>query len=162
MNKDCPHVGTIYVTHIPEYLNIPIYKEQYLGLILGLLLISAFLTVPATKGASRETVPWYDVVLVILSIIAAGYVVVLYPKIIPTLGYLITYRIILGLIMVILVLEAARRLVGWPIVGIGIILILYAPYAYLLPGVHGARMIPWGRVLNNLYLSPGSLFGIPL
>ena len=157
-----PVVGTVYVTHIPEYLNIPIYKEQYLGLILGLLLISAFLTVPATKGASRETVPWYDVILVILSIIAAGYVVVLYPKIIPTLGYLFTYRIILGLIMVILVLEAARRLVGWPIVGIGIILILYAPYAYLLPGVLGARMIPWGRVLSNLYLSPGSLFGIPL
>ena len=157
-----PIVGTIYVTHIPEYLNIAIYKEQYLSLVLTLLLISTFLTVPATKKASREKLPWYDVVLVFLSILTGGYVVVLYGEIIPTLGYLMTHRIIFAAIMIILVLEAARRLVGWPIVIIGILLILYAPYAYLLPGVMSARMIPWSRVLTNLYLSPGSLLGIPL
>jgi TRAP transporter 4TM/12TM fusion protein len=157
-----PVVGTVYVTHIPEYLNIAIYKEQYLSLVLSLLLISTFLTVPATKRASRENLPWYDAVLVILGILTGGYVVLFYAEIMPTLGYLVTYRIILGAIMILLVFEAARRLVGWPIVSIGILLILYAPYAYLLPGVFHARMIPWGRVLSNLYLSPGALFGIPL
>jgi TRAP transporter 4TM/12TM fusion protein len=157
-----PVVGTIYVTHIPEYLNIAVYKEQYLGLVLALMLISTFLTVPATKGSSRENLPWYDAVLVIFSIITGGYVVFFYGEIIPTLGYLMTYRIVLAATMIILVLEAARRLVGWPIVSIGILLILYAPYAYLLPGVLSARMIPWGRTLTHLYLAPGSLFGIPL
>ncbi len=157
-----PVVGTVYVTHIPEYLNIAIYKEQYLSLVLTLLLISTFLIVPATKRASREKLPWYDAVLVVLGILTGGYVVLFYAEIIPTLGYLVTHRIILGAIMILLVFEAARRLVGWPIVSIGIILILYAPYAYLLPGVFNARMIPWGRVLSNLYISPGALFGIPL
>jgi TRAP transporter 4TM/12TM fusion protein len=157
-----PIVGTIYVTHIPEYLNLAVYKEQYLALVLTLLLISTFLTVPATIKSSREKFPWYDAVLVILSILTGGYVFVLYGEIIPTLGYLMTHRMIFAAIMIILVLEAARRLVGWPIVIIGILLILYAPYAYLLPGVFNARMIPWGRVLINLYLSPGSLLGIPL
>jgi TRAP transporter 4TM/12TM fusion protein len=157
-----PVVGTIYVTHIPEYLNMAVYKEQYLGLVLALMLISTFLTVPATKGSSRENLPWYDAVLVILSIITGGYVVFFYGEIIPTLGYLMTYRIVLAATMIILVLEAARRLVGWPIVSIGILLILYGPYAYLLPGVLSARMIPWGRALTYLYLAPGSLFGIPL
>jgi TRAP transporter 4TM/12TM fusion protein len=157
-----PVVGTIYVTHIPEYLNIAVYKEQYLGLVLALMLISTFLTVPATKGSSRDKLPWYDAVLVICSILTGGYVVFFYGEIIPTLGYLMTYRIVLAATMIILVLEAARRLVGWPIVSIGILLILYAPLAYLLPGVLSARMIPWGRVLTHLYLAPGSLFGIPL
>jgi len=157
-----PIVGTIYVTHIPEYLDLAVYKEQYLALVLTLLLISTFLTVPATIKSSREKFPWYDAVLVILSILTGGYVFVLYGEIIPTLGYLMTHRMIFAAIMIILVLEAARRLVGWPIVIIGILLILYAPYAYLLPGVFNARMIPWGRVLTNLYLSPGSLLGIPL
>jgi len=157
-----PIIGTVYVTHLPEYLNIAIYKEQYLGFILSLLLLSTYLTVPATKAASREKVPWYDAILVILTMITGGYVILFYPKIIPTLGYLMTHRILMGAIMIILVLEAARRLVGWPIVSIGVILILYAAYAYLLPGVLNARMIPWSRVLTNLYLCPGSLFGIPL
>jgi TRAP transporter 4TM/12TM fusion protein len=157
-----PVVGTVYVTHIPEYLDFALYKEQYLALFLAFLLISTFLIVPATKRASREKLPWYDAVLVILSVLTGGYVVVLYGEIIPTLGYLMTHRIIFAAIMIILVLEAARRLVGWPIVIIGILLILYAPYAYLLPSVMSARMIPWSRVLTNLYLSPGSLLGIPL
>ena len=157
-----PIIGTVYVTHLPEYLNIAIYKEQYLGLILSLLLLATYLTVPPTKTASREKVPWYDAILVILTMITGGYVVFYYPKIIPTLGYLMTHRILMGAVMIILVLEAARRLVGWPIVSIGVILIFYAAYAYLLPGVLNARMIPWSRVLTNLYLCPGSLFGIPL
>lgn len=157
-----PVVGTFYVLHLPEYLRIAIYKEQYLGLVLSLILISTFLTVPATKSASRERLPWYDAILAILVLITGGYVVVFYGEIIPTLGYLMTHRIIMGGIMIILILEAARRLVGWPIVSIGILLILYCAYAYLLPGVLNSRMIPWGRVLSNLYLSPGSLFGIPL
>ncbi|MFH1122956.1 MAG: TRAP transporter fused permease subunit [Pseudomonadota bacterium] len=157
-----PIIGTVYVTHIPEYLNIAIYKEQYLAFVLSLLLLSTYLTVPASKAASREKVPWYDAILVILTIITGGYVVLFYPKIIPTIGYLMTHRIIMGGIMIILVLEAARRLTGWPIVIIGVILILYTAYAYLLPGVLNTRSIPWGRVLSNLYLSPGSLFGIPL
>jgi TRAP transporter 4TM/12TM fusion protein len=157
-----PVVGTVYVTHIPEYLNVAIYKEQYLSLVLTLLLVSTFLTVPATMRASRERLPWYDAILVILSILTGGYVVIFYAEIVPTLGYLVTHRIILAAIMILLVLEAARRLVGWPIVSIGVLLMLYAPYAYLLPGVFNARMIPWGRVLSNLYLSPGALFGIPL
>lgn len=157
-----PVVGTFYVTHVPEYLKIAIYKEQYLGFVLSLMLISTFLTVPATKSASGERLPWYDAVLAALAMITGGYVVIFYPEIIPTLGYLMTHRIIMGGIMIILVLEAGRRLVGWPMVCIGVLLILYAAYAYLLPGVLNARMIPWGRVLSNLYLSPGSLFGIPL
>ena len=157
-----PVVGTFYVLHLPEYLRIAIYKEQYLGLVLSLILISTFLTVPATKSASRERLPWYDAILAILVVITGGYVVVFYGEIIPTLGYLMTHRIVMGGIMIILILEAARRLVGWPIVSIGILLILYSAYAYLLPGVLNSRMIPWGRVLSNLYLSPGSLFGIPL
>ena len=157
-----PVVGTFYVLHLPEYLRIAIYKEQYLGVVLSLILISTFLTVPATKSASRERLPWYDAILAILVVITGGYVVVFYGEIIPTLGYLMTHRIIMGGIMIILILEAGRRLVGWPIVSVGILLILYSAYAYLLPGVLNSRMIPWGRVLSNLYLSPGSLFGIPL
>ncbi|MDP2645043.1 MAG: TRAP transporter fused permease subunit [Desulfobacterales bacterium] len=157
-----PVIGTVYVTHIPEYLNIAIYKEQYMGLVLSLLLIATYLTIPASSAASREKVPWYDVVFIVGTMITGGYIVFFYPEIIPTLGYLMPHRIVMGAVMILLVLEAARRLTGWPIVTIGIVLIFYSAYAYLLPGVLNARKIPWSRVLTSLYLSPGSLLGIPL
>lgn len=156
-----PVLGTFYVTRVPEYLGLAIYKEQYLSVILTLLLISTFLAIPVTKTASRAKYLWFDLSLIILSLIVGGYVALFYPQIIPTLGYIVTSRTILSAIMIILLLEAARRLVGWPIVIIGVVFVLYPAYAYLLPGVLNARMIPWHRVLTYLYLSPGALFGIP-
>ena len=157
-----PIIGTCYVFCLPEYLGIAIYKEQYVSLFLTFLLISAFLITPATKTSSRVKLPWYDILCVLLSLIAGGYAAIFYPQIVPRLGYLVPTRIILGSIIIILVLEAARRLVGWPIVIIGAVFPLYASYAYLLPGVLQAREIPWGRVLTYLYLAPGALLGIPL
>jgi len=155
-------VGTLYVVHLPEYLGIAIYKEQYLSVILTLMLVSTFLSVPAKKASPRGKVHWYDILLVILSLFGGGYVAVYYPDIIPTLGYIVPFRMLMGGMMILLLLEAARRLVGWPIVFIGFLFPIYAATSYFLPGFLHSRMIPIGRVLSYLYLSPGAMMGIPL
>lgn len=156
-----PILGTIHVTHVPEYLGIAIYTEQYLSVILTLFLVSTFLSVPPTKTATKAKFLWLDGLLIVLSLTTGGYVALFYPQIIPMLGYVVLSRVILGAIIIVLVLEAARRLVGWPLVIIGVLFVLYVPYAHYLPGILNARMIPWGRVLTYLYLSPGALLGIP-
>jgi len=157
-----PVIGTLYALNIPSYLGVAFYKEQYLGLFLTFILSSAFLITPATKTAPRDKLPWYDVLLAILSLVVGGYVAIRYPYLIPRLGYITTTNIILSAITIILVFEAARRLFSWVVVVIGTIFVLYAPYAYLFPGILHTRQIPWGRVLSSLYLSPDALLGIPL
>ena len=157
-----PIIGSIYVTHVPEYLGFAIYREQYISVIFTLILVSTFLTVPPAKTASRTSLPWYDALLIILSLITGGYVAIFYPEIIPMLGIIAPSRVFLGVIIILLVLEAGRRLMGWPIVIIGIVFILYAAYSWLVPGIFHARNIPWSRVITSLYLSPSALFGIPL
>jgi TRAP transporter 4TM/12TM fusion protein len=157
-----PLVGTVYVLHVPEYLGIAVYQEQYLSVLLTLMLVSTFLSVPSKKGSLKRQIHWYDVVLVLLSLVGGGYVAVYYPDIIPTLGYMVPFRTVMGGMMILLILEAARRLVGWPIVIIGILFPIYAATSYFLPGFLHSRMIPVGRILSYIYLSPGAMMGIPL
>ena len=157
-----PVFGTSYVVHLPEYLGIIIYKEQYLSIILTLMLVSTFLGVPAKKHGLKNKTQWYDWVLALLSLVGGGYVALYYPDIIPTLGYLVPFRTVMGAMMLLLLLEATRRLVGWPIVIIGLFFPIYAATSYFLPGFLHSRMIPVGRVLSYLYLAPGAMFGIPL
>ncbi len=157
-----PILGSAYVMHLPEYAGIIIYKEQYVSMFLTLLLTSTFLLTPVTKNAPRTKVPWYDVLFAILSLLSGGYAAIFYPTIVSELGFLVPSRILLGFILIVLVLEATRRLVGWPLVIIGAVSVLYAVFAFLLPGIFHSRMIPFGRIVTYLYLSSEGILGIAL
>jgi len=148
-----PVMGTVYALNVPSYLGVIVYKQQYLGLFLTLILSAIFFLAPATKKAPRDRLPWYDVLLTILSLVVGGYVAIRYPYLIPRLGFITATNVILSAITIILVFEAARRLFGWTVVIIGTIFVLYAPYAYLFPGILHTRQIPWERVLLPLLVS---------
>lgn len=157
-----PLAGIVYCLHIPEGLGFLVMKEQYLALFLSLLLSSCFLIKAATKTASRVKPPWYDVVFALLSLVTGLYITILYPQLVFTRGFVTLLPVILSAITIILLLEAARRVFGWMIVIVVAFSILYARYAYLLPGMLSCREISWDRLLTYLYLDPGALLGIPL
>jgi TRAP transporter 4TM/12TM fusion protein len=157
-----PFFGIIYVANIPAYSGLLIVKQQYVGLFLTLALISTFLNTPVSKRSSRYKLPWYDIVLALLATVVGGNIVAFYPELMPRLGIITPTNVVLGLIAILLVLEASRRLLGYPVVGIGVLFILYARFAHLLPGILHHKEMPWQRLPIYLYLDPGSLLGIPL
>jgi TRAP transporter 4TM/12TM fusion protein len=68
----------------------------------------------------------------------------------------------MGFLAVVLVLEGARRTTGWILVVLGAVFILYARFAWLVPGMFGGEGIPWDRLLNYLFLDPNGLLGLPM
>lgn len=156
-----PVSGIVYLTDVCAYCGLVIYREQYLGVFLALVLVSSFLTVPASQKCPRDTLPWYDILLAICSALVGGYVALLYPQLIPRLGYISAPNVILGIVTILLVLEATRRLLGYVLTGVGLFFILYAAFAYLLPGILHTRHILFERLAIYLYLEPGSLLGTP-
>ncbi|MGH8697620.1 MAG: TRAP transporter permease, partial [Burkholderiales bacterium] len=68
----------------------------------------------------------------------------------------------LGAAAILLVLEATRRLVGWSLVILAGVFILYAKFAYLLPGFLYAKGAAWERIASYLYLDASGLLGLPL
>ncbi len=69
---------------------------------------------------------------------------------------------IMGTIMIVLLLEATRRSVGWPLPVIAIVLIVYALYGPSLPGILAHPGNTWKSVVNHLYLTSQGIFGIAL
>ncbi len=157
-----PVTAIIYIVDVPGYLGMSVYAPQYLGLFLVFTLSAIFLTIPATKSAARDILPYYDAFLIALSILVGGYVTLFYPHLLVTLGFITTTKLVLGSIAILLVIEATRRVLGWPLVIMGIIFVLYPFISHLLPGIFNTRQLLWSRIIIFFYLDPNGLFGIPL
>jgi len=95
------------------YLNIP----QHLAIHLGLILALVFLLLPAGKKSPMTRLPWYDLVLVILGVGWNFYIVFNFNALLgrTIIGAVLNEEIIGAWINILIVLEAARRLMGWAV-----------------------------------------------
>jgi TRAP-type uncharacterized transport system fused permease subunit len=132
-----PAVALLFNFEVPSYLGAAMLQEQYLGMILILVLSSVFLCMPASRRSSPTNPPWYDLLLSLLSIVVGGYLVVYYPTIVNEIGELTADKVILGTITILLVMESCRRMTGWVMV-IRRGLHPLCRYAYLFPGILNA------------------------
>jgi len=157
-----PVVAVFFIMDASSYLGWAFLKEQYYGFFLAIAFASVFLLVPATKGAARNRLPWYDVILSLLGSGVGLYVAILYPEILWRVGVITPDRVIISTIAILLILEGARRLTGWVLPSLGLLFILYAHFTWLVPGVFRGPGIPWNRLSNSLYLDPNAVLGVPM
>ncbi len=159
-----PLSGLLFILDVPYYLTgISLFPQQFLGVLLGLVLAYVFLTLPASsKQVSNPKVPWYDWLLLLVSIFGGLYVAFLYPTLLLKMGIISTDVLIIGGALIIAILEATRRLAGWPLVIIVGVFALYARFGYLLPGFLAVKPTSWPRLINQLYLGSEFVFGTAL
>jgi len=69
---------------------------------------------------------------------------------------------IMGTVMIVMLLEATRRSVGWPLPIIAVVLMAYALYGRNLPGILAHPGNTWKSVVNHLYLTSQGIYGIAL
>ena len=156
-----PIMGVLFVVDVPFYLGMAILAEQYYGVFLALSLGALFTICPPTRAAARTFVPWYDVVLIVLSFVVGFYVAIWYPDILMSLGVASADKVILGTITIVLMLEGLRRLSGWILVTLGLVFILYARFTWLAPETIAGPGIPWDRLSVYLFLDPRRSWGYP-
>jgi TRAP transporter 4TM/12TM fusion protein len=156
-------VGVLWAAEIQNHINVAIFREQYLALMLGLGLVAIFLAVKARRSEPEGVgVPWYDWLAIAGSIVTTGYVMVRYPVLITEISASTPDRWILGSLLVLLVLEATRRMLGWILIWLAIVFILYARYSDIMPGIFNAPSADWARLAAYLYLDTNSMLGLPL
>ena len=155
-------VGAAWALGAQHWLPWALFNEQYLGLFLGLGLAPVFLATRVSPRAPQHRVPWYDWLLAAGAFAAGLYVFLSYPRIAYTLGVASWDKVLLGAVAVAVVLEAVRRLAGWALMWIALVCILYAKFAFLLPGLFYARGSGWDRIAVYLYLDSNGLLGLPL
>jgi len=121
-----------------------------------------FLFYPISKRARQATLPWYDLILGGLGAYAALYITLNHEALIRRVGIPEPMDTFTGLILVLLVLEGARRAVGLWLPAITAIFFLYAFVGPWMPELFSHRGYSIRRVIGHLYLTTEGIFGIPV
>jgi TRAP transporter 4TM/12TM fusion protein len=153
-------LGLTAVFDLPgKWLGLSIFRQQYLGAFWGLVSCFAFLTYPAAKG---KAIRWYDYALSAVSLALGLYIAYWYSDILDTIGLLSTSRTLFAAAAVLLVLEATRRVAGWPLVLIVVAFLLYGRFGNYMPGMLATSGLSWERLANQLFYGTDFMLGAPL
>ena len=137
---------------------LPAMMQRAAVLMLSFLVI--FLLYPMFSG--KKGLNWLNWAWAILGVVVCGYVLVDFENLVNRMGALNTVDRILGGLCIIMVLDATRRAIGWPLPIVTMIFLLYAYFGYLIPGSFGHRGYDLHRILNQMYMTTEGIFGVPL
>jgi TRAP transporter 4TM/12TM fusion protein len=150
---------------IRELLHRGIFLAFMLGLVFLLFGWRRSLTTDVAPKAwwRFDGVPILDITLAILGVTAALYLPLLPPaQVAQRVGNPAPFDIFMGTALLVLVLEAARRSVGWTLPFIGCLFIAFALFGPWMPGAlkHGGAS--WTGLINHLYMTNQGIYGVAL
>lgn len=129
---------------------------------LAFALFLGFLAYPALKSSPRTTIPPQDWILAILGIITTLYLSVFARELADRSGLPTTSDLIVSGIGLLLVLEAARRALGPPLMIISAIFLAYVFFGHLAPEVISWKGASFSRAMSHMWLTQEGVFGIAL
>ncbi|MFB4160449.1 TRAP transporter permease [Geomicrobium sp. JSM 1781026] len=144
---------------ITAFTGPPVYVLVHRALHVSAVLVLIFLLFPATKKASRQSLPWYDLLLALLSFPSTIYLFVNYTEIVTRGGLPTTPDVIFGTLLIVLVFEAGRRVTGWALPILAFLFVLYALFGRDLPGIFRHRGYDWDAISNQLFTTTEGILG---
>ncbi|OAS89011.1 MULTISPECIES: TRAP transporter permease [Metabacillus] len=138
-----------------------IQRTVHLGFALSLI----FLLFPGNRKKRQKgkfQITWYDGILAVLSIGVGAYWPLFFEDLVMSVGRLTNLDFAVGLIAILLVLEATRRAVGLPIMIIAIIFVLYGIFGEYMPGFLSHRGLSLDRLVQTMFFTTEGILGTPL
>jgi len=127
---------------------------------LSFAFVLCFLLYPARPGRSPGRRPSiFDWAFAGLALVGFGYIVVHYNWIMENPSDSTKTAIVLGTIVTLLTLEAARRTIGLTFTVLGALGVAYALFGTWIPGTWGHRGFSWISIEELLYLSTQGILG---
>jgi len=129
------------------YLNYPVFKTTRLGL--------KFLSI-------KDRIPPWDFVIAVIACFSAVYIAVDYYGVTHRAGVPNTRDIVVGLILLIMLLEAARRVIGPALSIIALLFCIYAFFGPYMPDIIAFKGVSLSRFMGQITMSTEGIYGIPL
>ena len=136
----------------------------YLYLLIMLYLPLVFLCFPATKKSPKDKIPWYDFLLAIICFIASLYFFTHSLKIL-TGGWEVQAPLlarIFSFILVLLVLESARRTAGLSFFAVCLFFSAYPLFSQHMPAFLMGNSFNLWRTISFHAMSDASIVGLPM
>lgn len=129
---------------------------------LGFGLVFIFLLFPARRKFSKSIIPWYDFILTVGALLIGSYWTINYTRLVQSLGSLESMDFLIGLLAVVLVLEASRRAVGLPITIIAALFLVYAYFGPHFPAFMAHRGQSIDNIVELMFYTTDGILGTPL
>ena len=142
------------------------HRGVHLALVLGLIFLvfphrHAMLNQPARHGMLRPgSVPWFDWVLAIAIAVSVLYIPWIFEDLTFRVGNPLTIDVVMGSILIVALLEATRRCMGWPLPLIAIGFMVYALAGPVFPGLLKHAGSSWSQLVNHQYLTSQGIYGV--
>jgi len=148
------------VTGLPLVFNDT--QTRSIHLAFGVFL--AFMAYPAFSSSPRSRIPRLDWILAILAAFTALYIFIFYRDLARRPGLPITQDLVVAGIGMVLLLEATRRALGPPLAVVALVFLAYVFFGSspLVPDIIRWGGASFGRAMDQMWLSTGGVFGVPL
>ncbi len=135
------------------------HRGVHMAFVLGLI----FLVFPHRKALLEKTasnVPWFDVLLALGVAASVLYIPIIFDDLTFRVGNPLTIDVVMGTVLIVAMLEATRRSMGWPLPIIAIAFMLYALAGPVFPGLLKHAGSSWAQLINHQYLTSQGVYGI--
>jgi TRAP transporter 4TM/12TM fusion protein len=143
---------------ITSFMGTPVVLKHR-SLHVGMMLALTFIMYPFNKKSSYKKIIWYDWVLVALSLVAPFYVWTDFLGVVERAGMPDATDVAMATLLVLLVLEASRRVSGWALVILSLVFILYGLFGRGMPGLFGHRGYTWVQLSNHFFANTEGIYG---
>lgn len=135
--------------------------QRAIHLAFGISLV--YLLCPTKRSWVKEGhVHPLDLFLAVLSAVPPLYILVNYQELVLRAGTVTPTDVAVGLLGIVMVIEAARRIVGLPIVVVVLCFIAYGFLGPYMPGPLAHRGLTLNQMVGHLFFTTEGVFGIPL
>jgi TRAP transporter 4TM/12TM fusion protein len=107
-------------------------------------------------------VPLYDWLFALAAVVSVLYVPWTFNDLAFRVGNPLPIDVAMGSVLIVVLLEATRRSIGWPLPVIAVIVMGYALFGRYAPGVLVHPGASWSSLVNHLYLTSQGIYGLPV
>ncbi|TNH06292.1 TRAP transporter permease, partial [Testudinibacter sp. TR-2022] len=131
---------------------------------LAFALFLAYLSYPAFKSSPIHHVPILDWIFAFAATFCASYYLFFYGELVTRFGSPNTQDIVVGIIGILLLLEACRRSLGLPLVIIASVFLLYNYFGQYFPSswIVSHRTGSLSHIINQQWITTEGVFGVAL
>ena len=159
---EIPFTSIVLVPTLSVYGETITTKQIYEMLFLAAVLTLTFILYPAHRRFLKTVSPILDLIPAIASVAIALYVLLNFEQVIYRANSPTPTDFVFGVIAIVVVLEAARRTIGWHLPVLGLIAIAYAYFADFMPGPFRGPPKNLDDIVANQYLGTEGMLGQPL
>jgi len=147
----------LYVSYFP--VNSTIVRSIHLAF----AMVLAFLIYPVTKNKKYlKNIQIWDFILAIIGGLGAAYIAIDYVGLSNRPGDYLFRDYLIGVIFIVILLEAGRRVIGIALSIVAIFFLIYDKFGDLMPDIIAHKPASIDKIVAQMYLTTEGIFGVPL